>query len=183
MSVGEPYFDRWSLPLGLALVFLMGVGPALPWGRSTPEELLKRLTGPLIGGVALAGVAGVMGFTGPYSLLALGVTGFALVANMGELISPVQQRMRARNESAGTAMQTVFKRARRRFGGHIAHFGVLMAVFSLALSRGYRTERDFALDTNEAASFEGYAITFTGARTLQEPVSYTHLTLPTICSV
>ena len=32
MSVGRPYFDRMAVPIGAALLFLMGVGPALPWG-------------------------------------------------------------------------------------------------------------------------------------------------------
>ena len=33
MSVGRPYFDRMAVPVGAALLFLLGVGPALPWGR------------------------------------------------------------------------------------------------------------------------------------------------------
>ena len=37
MSVGRPYFDRMAVPIGVALLFLMGVGPALPWGRATPR--------------------------------------------------------------------------------------------------------------------------------------------------
>lgn len=168
VSVGEPYFDRWALPLGLVLVFLMGVGPALPWGASKPQQAMQRLIPPVLGGVALAGVAGILGFTGPYSLIAMFLVGFATVANLGEIITPVQQRMRARKESASTAFVTVIQRARRRFGGHIAHYGVLLAVFSLALSRGYRVEQDFALSTNETAAFQDYEITFTGARTLQE---------------
>ena len=38
MSVGRPYFDRMAVPIGAALLFLMGVGPALPWGRATPAS-------------------------------------------------------------------------------------------------------------------------------------------------
>ena len=33
LSVGEPYFDRLGAPLGLLLLFLMAVAPALPWRR------------------------------------------------------------------------------------------------------------------------------------------------------
>ena len=33
ISVGEPYFNSMAVPIGLMLVFLMGVGPCLPWGR------------------------------------------------------------------------------------------------------------------------------------------------------
>ncbi len=169
VSVGEPFFDRWALPLGLALVFLMGVGPALPWGRSTPEQAARRLAAPAVGGVAFAGLFYALGYHGPYSLAALFVTGFAFVANVGEFVVPVRQRVAARGEPVGVAARRVFVRARRRYGGHIAHHGVLLAVFALAMSRGYREERDFALASGETAQFGAYAITFTGARTLQEP--------------
>ncbi|MGH8973979.1 MAG: heme lyase CcmF/NrfE family subunit, partial [Acidimicrobiia bacterium] len=46
LSVGEPYFDRMTLPLGLALVFLMAVAPALPWRAASGEVLRRRLAGP-----------------------------------------------------------------------------------------------------------------------------------------
>ncbi len=169
VSVGEPYFDRWALPLGLGLVFLMGVGPALPWGKSDPAKAAPRFIAPVVGGIALAAVAAIAGFTGPISLLTLFLCGFAAVANFGELVTPVQQRMKSRGESATVALTTVFTRARRRFGGHIAHYGVLMAVFSLAMTKGYRTEQDFALNTNQTASFLNYELTFTGSRTEQQP--------------
>jgi cytochrome c-type biogenesis protein CcmF len=164
VSVGEPYFDRWALPIGLVLVFLMGVGPALPWGRSTPERAGKRLAVPATVGLLLAGIASVAGYTGTWSLVALFVIGFALAGNVGEMVIPIQARMRSKNEALPLAAVTVFKRARRRFGGHIAHYGVLMAVFALAMTKGYRTEADYALKTGETAVFAGYDITFDGAR-------------------
>ena len=39
----------------------------------------------------------------------------------------------------------------------------------VAIESGYRVERDYALTPNQAASFEGYEVTFTGSRTEQEP--------------
>src|SRR5437870_2917913 len=50
MSVGRPYFDAMVVPAGTALLFLLGVGPALPWGRASRDEVMKRLFPPLIGG-------------------------------------------------------------------------------------------------------------------------------------
>ena len=42
ISVGNPYFDRMTRPIGFALLFLMAVAPMLPWGgvsRRPPTEL------------------------------------------------------------------------------------------------------------------------------------------------
>src|SRR3970282_1210416 len=49
MSVGRPYFDRMAVPLGIALLLLMGVGPALPWGRATPQQVRQALVPPPLG--------------------------------------------------------------------------------------------------------------------------------------
>ena len=35
VSVGAPWFDTVNVPIFLALLFLMGVGPALPWGAAS----------------------------------------------------------------------------------------------------------------------------------------------------
>src|SRR5438270_1324702 len=58
MSVGRPYFDRMSVPIGVCLLFVMGVGPALPWGRATGQQLRSALLPPLVTAAALA----VVGF-------------------------------------------------------------------------------------------------------------------------
>ena len=34
ISVGAPYFDRMTMPIGLALLFLMAVAPVLPWRKA-----------------------------------------------------------------------------------------------------------------------------------------------------
>ena len=54
MSVGRPYFDRMAVPLGIALLLLMGVGPALPWGRATPQQVRQALVPPLVGAALFA---------------------------------------------------------------------------------------------------------------------------------
>ena len=46
--VGAPYFDRLSMPIGIALLFLMAVAPVLPW-RKASGELLPRA--PVLAGV------------------------------------------------------------------------------------------------------------------------------------
>src|SRR5712671_4779566 len=54
MSVGRPYFDAMVVPVGTALLFLLGVGPALPWGKVSRKEMLRALLPPLItGAIAL----------------------------------------------------------------------------------------------------------------------------------
>ena len=50
--VGAPYFDRLSMPIGIALLFLMAVAPVLPWRKASAELLRTRLFWPAWCGVA-----------------------------------------------------------------------------------------------------------------------------------
>jgi len=170
LSVGEPYFDKFALPIGLLLVFLMGVGPTLPWGGMRPDRVWRRLTPPLVVGALFALVTVVTGFGKPWTVISMFLIGFALYANLNEFVEPVRTRMASKSdEGFGTAALRVWSKAHRRFGGHIAHYGVLLAVFSLALTKGFREEEEFNLDTNEQAQFAGYTFTFEGAEDRQEP--------------
>ncbi len=169
MSVGEPYFDRWALPVGLAIVFMMGVGPALPWGGLPSSRTARTFVPPTLAGVALAGLVALGGMTKPIPLLAVFVCGFATWANFNELLTPVLQRIRSKKESPLRATVQVIKRTRRRFGGQVAHYGVVLATFALALSRGYRVEQDFRILEGETVSFQGYSVTFLGREEVREP--------------
>jgi cytochrome c-type biogenesis protein CcmF len=46
VTVGEPYFERMTMPIGLVLLFLMAVAPVLPWRKASAETLQTRLLWP-----------------------------------------------------------------------------------------------------------------------------------------
>jgi cytochrome c-type biogenesis protein CcmF len=165
VSVGEPYFDRMALPIGMLIVFLMGVGPALPWGRVSREAFLSRFVGPTACGLATAGMCFAVGIHRPYVLLALGLCAFALWANLGEFAEPVLARRRLKKENLGVAALRVFQHGRRRFGGHVAHVGVVVAVVAIAFSSAYKFERDVVLHPGESATIGSWTAIYEGART------------------
>src|SRR5437870_5834672 len=69
MSVGRPYFDSMVVPIGTVLLFLIGVGPALPWGRATKQQAIRSLLLPLISGGALALIGFIAGVRNPWTIL------------------------------------------------------------------------------------------------------------------
>ena len=56
ISVGEPYFDQMAAPIGLVLVFLMGIGPILPWGRPDMKQVKEAMILPIVGAIVAAGL-------------------------------------------------------------------------------------------------------------------------------
>ena len=63
ITVQRPYFDHMTMPLGLALLFLMAIAPVLPWRKASAELLRHRLLWPAWGGagaIVLACTGGVI---------------------------------------------------------------------------------------------------------------------------
>ncbi|MDZ7732304.1 MAG: cytochrome c-type biogenesis CcmF C-terminal domain-containing protein [Acidimicrobiia bacterium] len=64
ISVGTPYFNRMTMPVGFALLFLMAVAPALPWRKASGELLRERLLWPAWAGTGCVVFAVVVGARG-----------------------------------------------------------------------------------------------------------------------
>src|SRR3989442_1612102 len=54
ITVGPPFFNRVNAPLGLVLLFLAGVGPAIAWRRASPRNLRRAFAGPVAAGLGAA---------------------------------------------------------------------------------------------------------------------------------
>ena len=130
VTVGRPYFDTMTLPIGLALLFFMAVAPALPWRKAGEGVLRRRLAGPAWAGagvVVVCVLAGVRGFT---PLLAFGLGGFAGSSALRQLALAAISSHRA----GGGAWRALFGRAN---GGMIVHIGVVVVAVALAAASSY----------------------------------------------
>jgi cytochrome c-type biogenesis protein CcmF len=168
MSVGRPYFDAMVVPAGLALLFLIGIGPALPWGRATRADW-KRALLPLTTGAVVAAIGYALGVHNPWTVLTLLAGGYAVDVTLREILSPVRQRM-LRGESIGEAfMQAEIRRGRRRFGSYIVHTGAIVVLVSIAVSSTMRTTKEAVLARGQSATLGAYTVTMTGVEERQEP--------------
>jgi cytochrome c-type biogenesis protein CcmF len=169
MSVGRPYFDKMSVPIGVALLFVMGVGPALPWGRATREQLLSALLPPLLGASALALVGFALGARNPWTLVAFFFGGFTAQVTLGEFLLPVRQRVRAHGEGAFEAFWQAQLRGRRRFGAYIVHGGALVVIVAIAVSSTMGASKEVQLREGETTTLGAYSLTFVKAERITEP--------------
>ncbi len=76
ISVGAPYFNRMVGPIVIALLFLMGIAPVLPWRKASIETMRHRLVWSAWGGGLTVVVAVALGATGFAPLLIFGLGGF-----------------------------------------------------------------------------------------------------------
>jgi cytochrome c-type biogenesis protein CcmF len=165
INIGEPYFSRLAAPLGLALLFLMAVGPALPWRAASGELLRSRLLVPAwIGAVTLV-VAIAAGVRGIANALAFALAAFALASVGRSVAVGVRARHRAHRDEgwARSATRTV-RGNPRLYGGLTVHVGVVIIAVALATTGGWTTKRELDLGPGESAVVRGHRVTFVDTR-------------------
>jgi cytochrome c-type biogenesis protein CcmF len=169
MSVGAPYFDTMAVPIGVALLFLMGVGPALPWGRTSTRQMVRALVPPAIGGVVVMALGLALGARNPWTVVALFFGGYAAQVTLKEMWLPMMQRLK-RGAGLGEALvETQLRRGRRRFASYFVHSGVVIIIVSIAVSSTMQQSVEVQLRQGEAASIGDYSLTFVGVETVTLP--------------
>ena len=169
VSVGEPYFNRMAVPLGLAVLFLMGVGPSLPWGTPDRQTLIRQFVFPATLGLVALGVCYAFGLRGIYPLVTFGLAGFAGTVTLRELFLPVKVRLVEKRETLWRAVVQSTRRSRRRFGGYIVHLGMIIIFVAIAASSSYVTHASATLGVGQSLRIGSEQVTFTGFGEGQEP--------------
>ena len=170
MSVGRPYFDRMTVPIGALLLFVMGVGPALPWGSTSTEELKRRLLPPLgLGFVALL-MALASGVRTPWTLVTLFFAGYTVHVTLFEASRPARTRMNFRTDGFLKAFsQDLFGPGLRRLAAYVAHAGAVTAFIAIAVSSTRATSIERSLKQGETMTLGRYSLTLEGIEHEQEP--------------
>jgi cytochrome c-type biogenesis protein CcmF len=169
MSVGRPYFDRMTVPAGLALLFLVGVGPSLPWGRPSANELRRALLFPIAGAAIFALVGWIAGARNGWTLATIAAGGYAAYVTLRELWLPVRARMRSGSGLFESFVAAQWSRGRRRFGAYVAHAGVVMIFIAIAVSSTMGTSTEVQLTAGGTTTVGPYQLRFLGAELRQEP--------------
>ncbi len=164
ISVGAPYFNRLGVPIAISIVFLMGVGPALPWGKATDREALKLLAPPAAAGLGLSLLGAVFGVRMLLPSLTLFVSGFAAAVALRDMAIPVLVRHQRGGVGWGAAAMEAFWRGRRRYGGQIVHLGVALMAVGIALSSSYQQVAEGVLDKGQSMQVGDYTLRFDGTR-------------------
>jgi cytochrome c-type biogenesis protein CcmF len=160
LSVGEPYFDRMGAPIGLMLLFLMAVAPALPWRATSVDVLQNRLLLPAIAAVATMLVTIVVWTRDWTTVVAFGLAAFAVTAIVQQTSVAVRARRRADGGGWLRAVGRTYVGNPRRYGGLVVHTGVVMIAIVLAAGGSFGTKQEVRLTRGKSATVGGYRITY-----------------------
>src|SRR5437867_6863091 len=100
LSIGRPYFDRVEVPLALALLFLMGIGPQLPWHGASRATLERQFTAPVLAAAAAAVLAVMVGGGGAFPVLTYALAAFVAATVAQEFARGIRARRVLHGETA-----------------------------------------------------------------------------------
>ena len=173
LSVGAPYFNRFFVPVGLALLFLMAVAPALPWRKASLGVVRSRLTVPAAAGAVVIVTCVAAGVRGVAPLAAFGLGAFAAASALRALVLSVRSACEAAQRRGAGPVRTASAGWRglvgRANGGMVVHIGVVVVAVGLAAATSFVHRGELRLRPGETVAFAGHTVTFVGHRTVTVP--------------
>lgn len=162
LTVGRPYFDTMTTPIGLALLFFMAVGPVLSWRRSSSSAVRSRLVLPAwAGGLTLLACA-LAGIRGVVPLLAFGLGAFAGASALAHLVASTRSASRG---GSGLWRGLVG----RSNGGMVVHLGVVVIGVALAASMSFGRRSQVTLLPGRSTVADGQTLVYRGVHTVVSP--------------
>ena len=157
VTVAEPFFNKVNGPILLGIVFLMGVGPLLPWRRATPSRVISVLKFPLLGFLIVVMILLAIGINDLLPLLALGICSMSVTGIVHEWIRGIVARHK-KGEIYPVAFARLFLGNRPRYGGYLVHLSIVMMSVGVIGSSFYDLQRDFVFLLALADAYEQVSV-------------------------
>ena len=156
LSVGVPYFNRMTMPIGMLLLFFMAIAPVLPWRKASGELLRVRLFWPAVAAAVTVVVSVLVGNRGLAPVLAFGLGAFAGGAALRQIV--LASRRQGWRGVVG-----------RTNGGMVVHLGVVLIAVAFAASQSYASEVELRLQEGDVATVGDHTLRFEGMETTEHP--------------
>ena len=163
VTVGAPFYNQVNGPLLLVLIFLMGVGPLLPWRNASVSSLRKAVQVPGLTAIVALGILLALGVYKPFAMIAYGICAFVAAGIVHEWVRGTRARHR-RGENYAVAFGRLLAANRPRYGGYIVHLSIVALALGITGSSFYGVQRDFILAPGQQVEVEGYTVEYVGTR-------------------
>jgi cytochrome c-type biogenesis protein CcmF len=162
VTIGAPYFNTVAVPVGLALLALMALAPALSWRKIDAGVLWHRLAIPAWTGVLVIVICVAAGLRGVAPLLAFGLGTIAA----SSAVRSIALSVRAGRRHGDGRLASFRTRAN---GGMVVHLGVVLLAIGLTAATSYAQRTELELARGQTRTFDGHTFTFERLATVTSP--------------
>jgi cytochrome c-type biogenesis protein CcmF len=167
ITVGPPWFNAVLVPISLILLLLTGIGPLVAWRKSSPEYLKKMFLLPGLGALLTLVILVIFGVRHLYALISFALCVFVTVTIAAEFHRGAIARRHANNESYPVALWRLLMKNRRRYGGYIVHFGMVL-IFMGVTGAAFTQEIQGQVKPGEALHLRNYELVYQDTRYLKD---------------
>ena len=172
VTVSAPFFNAITVPIGLSLILLTGVCTMISWRKMTLSKFRKNFLYPLIFSAVLVMVQLAVGLRGFYTIMAFTFLFFTVYSLFMEFWMGTRARQRMTGEKALQALNALIGKNKRRYGGYIVHFGMVLIFFGFAGSGSFQFEKQMYMKEGESVQLKDYLLIFRGLES-EETDGYT----------
>jgi cytochrome c-type biogenesis protein CcmF len=165
-SVGAPYFEIVFVPLMVAVVVLLGIGPLARWKEASLPSLLHRLRfaafATVLGAVGTAWAAGKLSML---AMLGIAMTWWITAS----IVVDIVERLRSPGGAQLSVLERVRQWPRSLTGMWLAHLGVAVFAFGVSMVRTYEVQEDLTMTIGASATVGGYEFKFADLHEVHGP--------------
>lgn len=161
VTVGPPYFARLVIPIFWLIFLVMAFGTVVGWRRGDLGAVTRALAGPALASLLLTAGLFALGVHSWLALVGFSTCLFTLLVTLVEIGRGLRAR-HDRGEGWARAGLRLFSRGRRRYGGYVAHIGMILLAMGVVGSTVYQRQTERSLGVGEALEVGGYRLTFLG---------------------
>ena len=166
ITLARPFYDQLNGPIFLALIFLMGVGPMLPWRQATWNAVRRSLLVPSIAAVTVIIALLAVGIWKPYALAGFALAAMVTAGVLQDWARGTLSTAKARGENPLLKYPAAFVHLvwgnRPRYGGYVVHLAVVMVALGVVGTSFFNIQRDVALAPGESVTVRDYQVRYLG---------------------
>lgn len=168
ISVGTPFFNKVMIPIGLAILFLTGVGPLLAWRKTSPDSMKRNFGWPLIVSLVAGAAFYAAGYRHLYSDLSFILCAFVAWTIFLEFYRGA--KVIAARTGMGLVMSAheLAMRNTRRYGGYVVHFGMVLIFIGLA-GAAFNKDVQKSMNLGDSLKIGPYTLVLQSGDTKAEP--------------
>ncbi|NJD53499.1 MAG: heme lyase CcmF/NrfE family subunit [Candidatus Methanoperedens sp.] len=143
VMVGPSFYNQVNVPLGIALLFLMGICPLIAWRKASVSHLERNFTKPLAAAVIAMIIAFAIGIRDFYAQVAVVGSLLVISTHLLDVSRIVNKQKKLEDKGVLKNIYRAFMNNRRTFGGYLCHIGILMIIVSAAGAVVYAQDGTF----------------------------------------
>jgi cytochrome c-type biogenesis protein CcmF len=159
VTVSAPWFNRINGPILLAIVILMGIGPLLPWRRTTMTSVQRWLTIPIGIGMVTMATIWISGVHELWAVIGFGALSLVMSAVLEEWYRGTMAQRRAGHNFASGWWRMVSGN-RPRHGGYIVHIAIIALGIGVIGTSFFQQRADVALAPGESFTLDEYRVEY-----------------------